>query len=158
MIEGFTDLSKGLTVNPGGIRGGTRTNVVPAYAAVEVDLRVAGLRDAPALEKKFRGLKPFGKRCTLTVTGELNRPPIERKKAIGELNKKARGLAAELGVVLEESSTGGGSDGNVSAALGVPRPDGFGTVGEGAYAVNESILIDRMADLTALLAKLVAAL
>ena len=158
MIEGFTDLSKGLTVNPGGIRGGTRTNVVPAYAAVEVDLRVAGLRDAPALEKKSRGLKPFGKRCTLTVTGELNRPPIERKKAIGELNKKARGLAAELGVVLEESSTGGGSDGNVSAALGVPTPDGFGTVGEGAYAVNESILIDRMADLTALLAKLVAAL
>lgn len=158
VIAGFTDLEKGLTVNPGVIRGGTRTNVVPAEAVVEVDLRIARLRDGAFLEKKFRGLKPFDKRCTLTVTGGLNRPPMERTKAIAALFAKARGLAAEIGVALEESSTGGGSDGNFSAALGVPTLDGLGTVGEGAHAVNESILIDRIADRTALLAKLVAAL
>jgi glutamate carboxypeptidase len=158
VIAGFTDLDKGLTVNPGVIRGGTRTNVVPAEAVVEVDLRIARLRDGAYLEKKFRGLKPVDNRCTLTVTGGLNRPPMERTKAIGSLFAKARGLAAELGVVLEESATGGGSDGNFSAALGVPTLDGLGTVGEGAHAVNESILVDRIADRTALLAKLVAAL
>lgn len=158
VIAGFTDLDKGLTVNPGVIRGGTRTNVVPAEAVVEVDLRIARLRDGAYLEKKFRGLKPVDKRCTLTVTGGLNRPPMERTKAIAALFAKARGLAAELGVVLEESATGGGSDGNFSAALGVPTLDGLGTVGEGAHAVNESILVDRIADRTALLAKLVAAL
>ena len=158
VIAGFTDLDKGLTVNPGVIRGGTRTNVVPAEAVVEVDLRIARLRDGAYLEKKFRGLKPVDKRCTLTVTGGLNRPPMERTKGIAALFAKARGLASELGVVLEESSTGGGSDGNFSAALGVPTLDGLGTVGEGAHAVNESILVDRIADRTALLAKLVAAL
>ena len=158
VIAGFTDLSKGLTVNPGVIRGGTRTNVVPAEACVEVDLRVARLRDAAFLEKKFRGLKPFDKRCSLTVTGGLNRPPMERTREIAALFAKARGLAAEIGVALEESATGGGSDGNFSAALGIPTLDGLGTVGEGAHAVNESILIDRIADRTALLAKLVAAI
>jgi len=158
VIATFTDLSKGLTVNPGVIHGGTRTNVVPATATVEVDLRVARLRDAASLEKKFRALKAFDKRCRLEITGELNRPPMERTRAIGELFAKARALAAEVGVVLEESSTGGGSDGNFSAALGVPTLDGLGTVGEGAHAVNESILIDRIADRTALLAKLTAGL
>jgi len=158
VIATFTDLSKGLTVNPGVIHGGTRTNVVPATATVEVDLRVARLRDAASLEKKFRALKAFDKRCRLEITGELNRPPMERTRAIGELFAKARALAAEVGVVLEESSTGGGSDGNFSAALGVPTLDGLGTVGEGAHAVNESILIDRIADRTALLAGLTAVL
>ena len=158
VITGFTDLGKGLTVSPGVIRGGTRSNVVPAFSAVEVDVRVARLRDAALLERKFRGLKVFDKRCRLEVTGGLNRPPMERTRAIGALFAKARLLAAELGVVLEESSTGGGSDGNFSAALGVPTLDGLGTVGEGAHAANESILIDRIADRTALLAKLVAGL
>jgi glutamate carboxypeptidase len=157
-IAGFTDSAKGLTVNPGVIRGGTRTNVVPAFASVAVDLRVARLRDALFLERKFRGLKAFDKRCRLEVTGGLNRPPMERTKEIGALFAKARGLAAELGVVLEESSTGGGSDGNFTAGMGVPTLDGLGTVGEGAHAANESILIDRIADRTALLAKLVAGL
>lgn len=158
VIAGFTDLSKGITVNPGVIRGGTRTNVVPSEATVEVDLRIARLRDAAALEKKFRALRPFDKRCRLEVTGELNRPPMERTREIAALFKKARTLAAELGVDLEESATGGGSDGNFTAAMGVPTLDGLGTVGEGAHAVNESILVDRIADRTALLAKLVAAL
>ena len=158
VIAGFTDLSKGLTVNPGVIRGGTRSNVVSALACVEVDLRVARLRDFGFVERKFRGLKVFDKRCRLEVTGGLNRPPMERTRAIGALFAKARMLAAELGVVLEESSTGGGSDGNFSAALGVATLDGLGTVGEGAHAVNESIFVDRIADRVALLGKLVVGL
>jgi len=158
VIAGFTDLDKGLTVNPGVIRGGTRTNVVPAEATVEVDFRVARMRDFTSLERKFRGLRVGDKRCALTVEGGLNRPPMERTREIGKLFEMARGLAAEMGVALEESATGGGSDGNFSAALGVPTLDGLGTVGEGAHAVNESILIDRIADRTGLLAGLVARL
>jgi len=88
----------------------------------------------------------------------LNRPPMERTREIGALFGLARKLARELGVEIEESSTGGGSDGNFTAALGVPTLDGLGAVGEGAHAPHESILIDRIADRTALLAKLVAAL
>lgn len=157
-IAEFTDLDKGLTVSAGVLRGGTRTNVVPAEAEVEVDVRVARLRDAAAIEKKFRTLKAVDRRCRLEVTGGLNRPPMERTAAIGALFATARKLAAELGVALEESATGGGSDGNFSAALGVATLDGLGTVGEGAHCSNESILVDRIADRTALLAKLVAAL
>jgi glutamate carboxypeptidase len=144
-------------VNPGVIAGGTRSNVVAAEASAEVDIRVARARDAAGLDRKFRALRPFDKRCSVTVTGGLNRPPMERSREIGNLFQSARRLALELGVELEESSTGGGSDGNFTAALGVPTLDGLGGVGEGAHAANESILIDRIADRTALLAKIVAA-
>ena len=157
-IAGFTDLSKGLTVSPGVIAGGTRSNVVPAEAAVEVDVRIARLRDGTPLAKKFSSLKPIDKRCKIEVTGGLNRPPMERSAGVVKLFQTASRLAKEFGVELEESSTGGGSDGNFTAALGIPTLDGIGAVGEGAHAVNESILIDRIADRTALLAKLVAAL
>ena len=92
------------------------------------------------------------------MTGGLNRPPMERSAGIVKLFRQAQGLGREIGVELEESLTGGGSDGNFTAALGVPTLDGLGAVGEGAHAVNESILIDRMADRTALLAKLIAAI
>lgn len=157
-IAGFTRLERGLTVNPGVVRGGTRTNVVAAEASVDVDIRVARLKDAAALEKKFRALQPFDKRCSLAVEGGLNRPPMEPSPGIVKLFRLAKSLAAEMGVAIEESMTGGGSDGNFTAALGVPTLDGIGAVGEGAHAPNESILIDRIADRTALLAKLVAAL
>jgi glutamate carboxypeptidase len=145
-------------VNPGVISGGTRSNVVPAEASCEVDIRVARLRDEPALDKKFHGLKPVDKRCRIEVTGGLNRPPMERSPAIVTLFRTAQKLVRELGREIEESMTGGGSDGNFTAALGIPTLDGLGGVGEGAHAVNESILVDRIADRTALLAKLVAAI
>ena len=157
-IASFTRLDKGITVNPGVMRGGTRSNVVAAEATAEIDIRVLKLRDAPALESRFRRLKPFDKRCTLEVTGGLNRPPMERSAGIVRLFRLAQQLGREIGVELEESLTGGGSDGNFTAALGVPTLDGLGAVGEGAHAVNESILIDRIADRTALLAKLIAAI
>ena len=92
-------------------------------------------------ERKFRRLKPIDKRCTLEVAGGLNRPPLERTREIVALFKKARSLAAELGVELADSSIGGGSDGNFTAALGIPTLDGIGAVGEGAHTPTESILV-----------------
>ena len=157
-LAGFTNLAHGITVNPGVIAGGTRSNVVAAEARAEVDIRVLKLRDAAGLEKKFRALQPFDTRCSLEVTGGLNRPPMERSAGIVKLFHTAQKLARELGVEVEESLSGGGSDGNFTAALGIPTLDGLGSVGEGAHAPNESILVDRIADRTALIAKLLAAL
>ena len=157
-VGGFTNLKRGITVNPGLISGGSRSNVVAAEASAVVDIRVPRLRDAEVLDRKFRALKPFDKRCKIEVSGGLNRPPMERSVAIVQLFRTAQQLARELGVELEESMTGGGSDGNFTAALGIPTLDGLGGVGEGAHASHESILVNRMADRTGLLAKLVAAL
>ncbi len=157
-IAAFTNLDRGTTVNPGIMSGGTRTNVVAAEARVDVDVRVARLNDAGPLDRKFRALRPFDKRCKLRIEGGLNRPPMERTKAIAGLFAQAKAIGSEMGLELEESSTGGGSDGNFTAALGIPTLDGLGGVGEGAHAVNESILVNRIADRTALLAGLMSGL
>ncbi len=157
-IAAFTDLRRGITVNPGVISGGTRSNVVAAEARALVDVRIRRLADAKRLERQFRGLRPIDKRCTLQIEGGLNRPPMERSRAIAALFEKARTVGRELGMDLEESSTGGGSDGNFTAALGIPTLDGLGAIGEGAHAATESILTDCIAPRTALLANLVAAL
>jgi glutamate carboxypeptidase len=157
-ISEFTDLKKGVTVNPGVISGGTRSNVIAAEAHADVDIRIAKLKDAAALDKKFKSLKAVDKRCKISAKGGLNRPPMERTEGVAALFAKAKALAAELGVKVDESMTGGGSDGNFTAALGIPTLDGLGGVGEGAHATHESILIDRIADRTALLAKLVLAI
>jgi len=157
-IAAFTQLNRGITVNPGVISGGTRSNVVAAEARAEVDIRILRLKDAAGLEKKFRSLKPIDKRCTIEVAGGLNRPPMERSAGIVQLFRAAQKLGREIGVELEESLTGGGSDGNFTAALGIPTLDGLGAVGEGAHASNESILVDRIADRTALIAHLIAAI
>ena len=157
-IATFTKLERGITVSPGVIRGGTRSNVIPAECTAEIDIRIPRAADARYLARCFASLKPVDKRCTIEVRGGLNRPPMERSAGVRRLFATARTLAAELGVELEESSTGGGSDGNFTSALGVPTLDGLGAVGEGAHALNESLLINRIADRTALLAKLVAGL
>jgi glutamate carboxypeptidase len=157
-IAGFTRLTQGITVSPGVIQGGTRSNVVPAECRVEVDVRAPSAAAQRYLERKFASLKPFDKRCAIEAAGGLNRPPMERSPGVRQLFQTARKLGAGLGVAVEESSSGGGSDGNFTAALGIPTLDGLGAVGEGAHAPHESILIDRIADRTALLAKLVAAL
>ena len=157
-IRTFTNLARGITVSTGIIAGGTRTNVVAAEAHAEIDFRIPRLGDYAVLQRKFAALRPRDKRCRLEVIGDLNRPPMERTREIAALFNTAQRLAAELGVTLEESATGGGSDGNFTAALGVPTLDGLGAVGEGAHALHESILVDRIADRTALLAKLVLAI
>jgi glutamate carboxypeptidase len=153
-VANFTELARGVTVNPGVIQGGTRTNVVPAAATVDVDVRVTRLSDAEELDRKFRALQPVDTRCQIRVEGGLNRPPMERTPGIAELFEKAREIGAEMGVALEESATGGGSDGNFTAALGVPTLDGLGAVGEGAHAGNESVLLNKIAERVALLAGL----
>jgi glutamate carboxypeptidase len=153
-IAKFTNLESGITVNPGVIAGGTRSNVIAAEASARVDVRVATLSDADALDHRFRALRPADERCTLTVDGGLNRPPMERTEGVAALFQTAQALGREIGITVDESATGGGSDGNFTAALGIPTLDGLGAVGEGAHAANESILIDRIPGRIALLAML----
>jgi glutamate carboxypeptidase len=157
-ISGFTNLDRKLTVNCGVIAGGTRSNVVPSHASAEVDVRIAKASDAAYVDKLFRKLKVSDPHCKLTITGGINRPPMERKPGTIALFKKARALAAELGFTLEEASTGGGSDGNFTAALGVPTLDGMGAVGDGAHATHESVIIEHLVPRTALLAAMIASI
>jgi glutamate carboxypeptidase len=156
-IASFTQLKRGVTVNPGFVRGGTRANVVADEAYVEVDIRAPRWEDARRLDKKFHSLAPFDKRCAIEVSGGLNRPPMERSLGISRLFRLAVRLAHEMGVEIEESMSGGGSDGNFTAALGVPTLDGLGAVGEGAHSPEEHLVCNRLADRTALLAKLIQA-
>ena len=155
-VAGFTDLRRGLTVNPGVISGGTRSNVVAEHAFADIDVRIARAGDAARVDKLFRSLRCTDPGCKLEITGGINRPPMERKPGTVALYKQARKLAAELGFQLDEASTGGGSDGNFTAALGVPTLDGLGAVGEGAHAAHESVLIDHLVPRIALLAALLA--
>jgi glutamate carboxypeptidase len=155
-ISNFTDLAKGRTLNVGVIHGGTRSNVIAAECTAQVDARIAKSSDARTVERLMRTLRVTDRACKLEVTGGINRPPMERKPGTVALFKQARKLAAEIGLSLEEASTGGGSDGNFTAALGVPTLDGMGAVGAGAHAAHEHILrahlIERTALLTAMLA------
>jgi glutamate carboxypeptidase len=157
-VAEFTDLRVGRTVNPGVISGGTRSNVIAGHAHAEVDVRIAKASDAAKVEKLFRGLRCADPACKLDITGGLNRPPMERKRGTVALYKRARKLAAELGFTLDEAATGGGSDGNFTAALSVPTLDGLGAVGEGAHAAHESVVIEHLVPRTALLAALLASI
>jgi glutamate carboxypeptidase len=155
-VSAWTDLKRGLTVSVGLAGGGSKTNVIPAEAWAEVDVRITRKADDPRIERKFAALKPTDKRCTLAITGGINRPPMERTRGTVRLYHQARALAAELGFPLQEASTGGASDGNFTSALGIPTLDGMGAVGEGAHARHESIVIEHLAPRTALLAALLA--
>jgi glutamate carboxypeptidase len=157
-ISGFTKLSIGRTVNCGVISGGTRSNVVAQNATVEVDVRIAKTSDAARVEKLFRSLKPFDRHCKLHISGGINRPPMERRPGTVALYKQARKLAADLGFDLPEASTGGGSDGNFTAALGIPTLDGMGAVGAGAHAAHEHVVIEHLIPRTALLAAMLVSL
>ena len=150
-------VEKGTTVNVGVIGGGTKSNVIPAEAWAEVDVRVARRADGPRMEKRFAALKPTPKSgCSLTVEGGINRPPMERTRGTVKLFRQAQKLAAELGWELTEAGTGGASDGNFTSALGVATLDGMGAVGEGAHAIHESVLLEHIAPRTALLAGMLA--
>ena len=156
MVSSWTDLKRGLTVSVGLVGGGSKTNVVPAEAWAEVDGRIARKADGSRIERKFAALKATDKRCSINVTGGINRPPMERTRGTVQLYRQARSLAAELGFELDEAATGGASDGNFTSALGIPTLDGMGAVGEGAHASHESILLEHLAPRTALLAGLLA--
>ena len=156
-LEKFADPNRGITLNAGVIEGGTRPNVVPELARAVVDVRIRRLRDGERLARRIFGLKPIHPGARLKVEGGINRPPLERIRAV-ELYRKAWALARELGFAVEEASTGGGSDGNFTAALGIPTLDGMGAVGDGAHAIHEHIVIRELPRRAALLAALVATL
>src|SRR5580765_1531972 len=153
-IVKFTDLSRGITVNPGVVHGGTRSNVIAAEAWAEIDLRIDRAADAAMLEQKFAALKPFDPDCSIQITGGINRPPMERTEGTVRLFEIAREIGGTMGWQVMESATGGGSDGNFTSALGVPTLDGLGALGEGAHASHESIVIKELPQRTALLAGL----
>jgi glutamate carboxypeptidase len=156
-VSEFTDLARGLTVNVGVIRGGTRGNVIAAEASAEVDVRIAHIEDAAGVEERFRSLAPFNPKCKLEVSGGINRPPMERNEGVARLYGLAREVASSLGIDLAEASVGGGSDGNFTSVL-APTLDGLGAVGEGAHAKNENIVLAELPRRAALLAGLIEAI
>lgn len=155
-VSNFTDLKRGHTVNVGVIAGGTRSNVVAASCRAEVDVRIVRASDAATVQRMFARLRTADKACRLTISGGINRPPMERSAATVKLFHQARSLAKELGFVLEEAMSGGGSDGNFTAALGIPTLDGMGAVGAGAHADDEHIVAAHLNERTALLAAMIA--
>jgi len=139
-LEALNDASRGISVNVGVVRGGTRPNVVAEEAYAEVDMRVPTLGDAEELVPKILGLKSRTEGVTVKVTGELNRPPYEKSNAGAALFEHAKELAAGLGFDLVDTSTGGGSDGNFTAAH-TATLDGLGVDGEGAHTHYEQMYI-----------------
>ena len=150
-ISKLVDVKRGLTLNVGLIDGGTRVNVVPAEATARMDVRIARMKDAAGIARQLRSLKPFNRKCKLEISGEINRPPMERTAGVATLYRKL----ADLGWKLEEAAVGGGSDGNFTTALGIPTLDGLGAVGDGAHAQHESIVLSELPKRAALLAGLI---
>ena len=156
-ISKLNDLPKGLSVNAGVIRGGSRTNVIPAHASAEIDVRIKSASQAAGIDRKLRSLKPFDKHCKLEVTGGINRLPMERNAGVVTLYKKAQEIARQIDWKLEEAAVGGGSDGNFTAGMGIPTLDGLGGVGDGAHALHEFVLISELPRRALLLAGMIEA-
>jgi glutamate carboxypeptidase len=152
-VQEWNDLRGGVSVNADVIEGGTRVNVIAERARAVLDLRALRVGDMHRLERRLHALRPFLRGAKLEVRGGFNRAPLERKFS-GVLFAKAKSLAAQMGLSLGECTAGGGSDGNLTAALGVPTLDGLGAVGHGAHSANEHILINTMPARAALLAAL----
>ena len=153
-LHALNDYTLGTTVNVGVVHGGTRPNVVAAEAEAHVDVRVQTLAEADRIDAAIRGLQPNLPGAKLDVEGGLNRPPMERSPAMAALFEKAQANAAAMGVELHEGSTGGGSDGNFTAAIGIPTLDGLGPEGEGAHAAHEHVITESFPRRVALLAGL----
>jgi len=151
----MNDVRRGVSANPGVVRGGTRTNVVAAEATVEIDVRIKKAKDAKMLDRKLHSLKAVDKHCKLHIEGGINRMPMERTEGVAALYKKARAIAAQIGWKLEEAAVGGGSDGNFTAGIGIPTLDGMGGDGQGAHAVHEHIVISELPRRTLLLAGMI---
>jgi glutamate carboxypeptidase len=141
-IEGFTDYARGITTNVGLVSGGTGVNVIPEYCRINADMRIPDLETAKEMEARFHALQSPDPDVRLTVTGGMLRPPFERGAHIDLLFDKAAAVADTLGFTLESvPRTGGGSDGNFTAALGLPTLDGLGVAGEGAHTMEEHLLV-----------------
>jgi glutamate carboxypeptidase len=157
-IDELQDPARGVTVTVGVIRGGTRANVVPDEARAIIDARANTRADAERITAILQAIQPCISGAGIEVTGGFERPPLERSAGVIKLFEMARSVAAELGVKLEEGSAGGGSDGNLTAALGVPTLDGFGAIGDGAHAPHEHVDIDALVPRAAVIAALLARL
>jgi glutamate carboxypeptidase len=157
-LDALQDPANGVTITAGLVSGGTRVNVVPAEARATIDARAVTRADAERVERAMRALTPSLAGARLEVTGGFARPPLERTAAVAELFARAKAVAAEIGIELEEGSAGGGSDGNFTAALGVPTLDGFGAIGDGAHALHEHIDIDALVPRAATIAGLLLSL
>jgi glutamate carboxypeptidase len=157
-VAGWSNPRRGLTLQPTVIFGGTFSNVIPDFAACRMDVRFTRKRDAHVIENRLRHLRPILKGARLEVRGGINRPPLERTPAVRGLFSQAEKIGRILGLHLKEGPTGGGSDGNFTAALGVPTLDGLGAVGHGAHTPGEFILLRALPERAALLAGLLATL
>jgi glutamate carboxypeptidase len=155
VIAKLNNLREGISVNPGVIEGGTRTNVVAAEASLEIDVRIKDAKQAATIDRKLRSLKPFDKHCKLEISGGINRMPMERTAGVAALYKKAQAIAGQIRWKLDEAAVGGGSDGNFTAGMGIPTLDGLGGVGEGAHAVHEHIVISELPRRALLLAGMI---
>jgi glutamate carboxypeptidase len=154
----MNDLRRGVTVQTTVVSGGTITNVVPEHARALVDIRYAHAADIPRINRRLRGLRPILRGARVEVRGGADRPPLERTAAVRKLFAAAQSLMREMGLPLGEASTGGGSDGSFTAALGVPTLDGLGAVGDGAHSPREHVVISKLAERAALIAGLLATL
>src|SRR6185437_15434955 len=150
-IASWSDAERGVTANCGVMAGGTRVNVVAAHAQAELELRAWSASDLQGLDRRMHGLRPRNPRVRLEASGGINRPPMEATEASLALAAEAQRVAAEVGLALGTSRTGGGSDGNFTAACGCPTLDGLGLVGAGAHAPHEHILISSLVTRTAVL-------
>jgi glutamate carboxypeptidase len=157
-ITAMRDEKRGTTINIGEISGGTRADVVAAEAQASIDVRFTTNGEAARMEAVLLGLRPFDERVSLTISGGINCPPLERTEAVGRLYERARDIARAVGFELGEAHVGGASDGNFAAAVGATVLDGLGVDGGGAHAANEHIVIDDIALRGALLAGLIATL
>ncbi|MCP5153434.1 MAG: M20/M25/M40 family metallo-hydrolase [Ectothiorhodospiraceae bacterium] len=153
-LESMTDYERGVTVNVGLVEGGTGVNVVPARCRAEVDVRVPNPALAEEMVRRVEGLTPVNPDTTIAVTGGMNRPPYEKDAGITALFEHARGLAREIGFELGDVKTGGGSDGNFTAALGIPTLDGLGVDGYGAHTDYEHMLYSSLEERATLMLRL----
>jgi glutamate carboxypeptidase len=152
-LEQWNNLRRGISVNADMIEGGTRVNVIAERARAVIDLRALRLADMRRLEKRLHALRPLTPGVRLEIRGGFNRAPMERKVSAA-LFSLAKSLAAQMGLSIGECVAGGGSDGNLTAALGVPTLDGLGAVGDGAHSAHEHVLVRTMPQRAALLAAL----
>ncbi len=157
-LHAMNDYGRGISVNVGVISGGERPNIVAAHAAAQVDVRVKTREDGEAVSRKILGLQPHLPGCRLTVSGGITRAPFEETPAGLALFKRAQTIAHRLGFQVEKFSSGGGSDGNLVGALGVPTLDGIGSLGGGAHALTEYTVLDALPLRAALLAELITEL
>jgi len=153
-LDGLRDLDRGISINVGVVHGGSRTNVVPERATASVDVRAATLADSAYIDGAMHGLTAQTPGARLDVSGGFNRPPMERSPGVVRLFEIARACAAEIGLDLLEGATGGGSDGNFTAALGIPTLDGLGATGDGAHALHEHVTLAELPERAAILAGL----